>query len=80
MQEYQSKKCTFISGARIDNGHHANWAYKALDETMLMSDAVQKALDMTNSDDTLIVVTADHSHVFSINGYPVINNDILGKK
>lgn len=32
---------------------------------------------MTNDDETLIVVTSDHSHVFTYAGYPVRKNDVL---
>jgi alkaline phosphatase len=39
---------------------------------------VKKAYEMTDPNDTLIVVTADHSHVFTIAGYPHRGNDILG--
>ena len=43
-----------------------------------MSEAVKKAGELTNEEDTLIVVTADHSHTFIINGYPHPDNDIFG--
>ena len=44
-----------------------------------MDDAVQKALDMTSKDVTLVVVTADHDHTFSMTGYVGRGNNVLGK-
>ena len=71
--------CTYISsGGRIDHAHHDTRAHRASVETWAMSDAVQKALDMTNQDDTLIVVSADHSHVVTSNGYPHMDSPIYG--
>ena len=67
-----------VPGARIDQAHHDNWAKRALEETVSMDAAVGVAKSMTG-DDTLIVVTADHSHVMTIEGYPKRGNDILGK-
>jgi len=66
------------AGARIDHGHHETRAKKALHDTLAMEEAVQAALNMTDEADTLIIVTADHSHVMTINGYPERGNDILG--
>ena len=40
--------------------------------------AVQVALDETSEEDTLIVLTGDHSHGITINGYPRRGNNILG--
>jgi alkaline phosphatase len=68
-----------VEGARIDHANHYGNAYRALDETVAMSDAVQTALEATSRDDTLIVVTADHSHTLNFVGYPVRGNPILGK-
>jgi alkaline phosphatase len=67
-----------VEGGRIDHGHHAGNAYRALTETIAFSDAVRVAREMTG-DDTLIVVTADHSHTLTISGYPSRGNPILGK-
>src|SRR3546814_1407063 len=68
-----------VEGARIDHANHDGNAYRALDETTSLSRAVQAAVDMTSADDTLIVVTADHSHVLNFAGYPRRGNPILGK-
>ena len=68
-----------IESGRIDHGHHAGSAYNALTDTIEFSKAVQAAFDKTNPEDTLIIVTADHSHVFTIAGYPKRGNPILGK-
>lgn len=67
-----------IEAGRIDHAHHAGNAYRALTDTVELSNAVRKALEKTNAKDTLIVVTADHSHTFTIAGYPARGNPILG--
>ena len=50
----------------------------ALYETLAFEDAIQEAIDMTDEEDTLIIVTGDHSHAFDIQGYSYRGNDILG--
>jgi len=67
-----------VEGGRIDHGHHAGWAKRALLDTVELSNAVRKAVQLTRERDTLIIVTADHSHVFTIAGYPHRGNNILG--
>jgi hypothetical protein len=52
--------------------------FAALIETIEFSKAVRYAMDHTDAKDTLIIVTADHSHTFTIAGYPSRGNDILG--
>jgi alkaline phosphatase len=68
-----------IESGRIDHGHHANSAFNALTDTIEFSRAIQTAVDNSNPDNTLIIVTADHGHVFTIAGYPKRGNPILGK-
>ncbi len=67
-----------VESGRIDHGHHAGNAYRALTDTIAFSEAVEVALEKTDERETLIIVTADHSHVFTIAGYPVRGNPILG--
>jgi alkaline phosphatase len=68
-----------VEGGRIDHAHHYGNAYRALDETVAMADAVRVATELTSADDTLILVTADHSHTLTFVGYPQRGNPILGK-
>ncbi len=68
-----------VEGGRIDHAHHECNAYRALTDTIEFARAVTIALEKTNRRETLIIVTADHSHVFTMGGYPVRGNPILGK-
>jgi alkaline phosphatase len=68
-----------VEAGRIDHAHHAGNAANALNETIEMSDAVRAAVEFVDPDETLILVTADHSHVFTMAGYPRRGNPILGK-
>lgn len=68
-----------VEGGRIDHAHHAGNAYNALMDTIEFSNAVSEAIKHTKASETLILVTADHSHVFTIAGYPKRGNPILGK-
>jgi len=76
----QSPKGFFlmVEGGRIDHGHHAGNAQRALAETIEFAKAVSVALAKTKASETLIVVTADHSHTLTISGYPKRGNPILG--
>lgn len=67
-----------VEGGRIDHGHHIGKAGYALTEGQEFAKAVEYAAKNTDTSETLILVTADHSHVFSIAGYPTRGNDILG--
>lgn len=67
-----------VESGRIDHAHHNGNAFRALTETIELSNAVRAAAQKVNLNETLIIVTADHSHTFTIAGYPTRGNDILG--
>ncbi|KAF2362399.1 Alkaline phosphatase [Trinorchestia longiramus] len=67
-----------VEGGRIDHAYHNNLPKKALEETLAFDEAIAAVLKQVDLDETLVVVTADHSHVLTMNGYPNRGNDILG--
>lgn len=69
----------FLSGGRIDHGHHEGKAKQALHEAVEMDRAIGRADLMTSVHDTLTLVTADHSHMFNFGGYTVRGNTIFGR-
>lgn len=66
-----------VEGGRIDHAHHAGNAYRALVDTVAFAEAVAIAVELTDRGETLIIVTADHSHTLTISGYPRRGNPIL---
>uniref|UniRef100_A0A8D1VS84 alkaline phosphatase n=1 Tax=Sus scrofa TaxID=9823 RepID=A0A8D1VS84_PIG len=68
----------FVEGGRIDHGHHENIAYRALIEAVMFDTAIDKAGQLTSEEDTLTLVTADHSHVFTYGGYPLRGSSVFG--
>nr|XP_045223826.1 alkaline phosphatase, placental type isoform X2 [Macaca fascicularis] len=68
----------FVEGGRIDHGHHESRAYRALTEAVMFDDAIERAGQLTSEEDTLTLVTADHSHVFSFGAYPLRGSSIFG--
>jgi len=67
-----------VEAGRIDHAHHANNAYRALVATVELSRAVAAARALTDPEETLIVVTADHSHPLTLAGYARRGNPVLG--
>jgi len=68
-----------VEGGRIDFAHHETNAYRALTETIEFARAVSVAIERTDRRNTLMIVTADHSHAFTMAGYARRGNPILGK-
>jgi alkaline phosphatase len=68
-----------VEGGKIDHAHHDGNAYRALTETIELSNAVRAALARVDPAETLVLVTSDHGHTLQIGGYPTRGNPILGK-
>ncbi|MGE3845206.1 MAG: alkaline phosphatase [Vicinamibacterales bacterium] len=60
-----------VESGRIDHAHHEGNAFRALTDTEALDEAIFVAAQMVDLRDTLIIVSADHSHVFNIAGYPM---------
>lgn len=71
-----------VEGGRIDHALHGTNAKRVMEDTIAFDNAVQAALDKVKETDptlehTLIVVTADHDHTMTFNGYVKRGNPIL---
>lgn len=67
-----------VEGGRVDHGSHAGNAYRTLSDAVALNDAVKAVLRKVDINETLIVVTGDHSHTLTIAGYAKRGNPILG--
>ncbi|KAM4694327.1 intestinal-type alkaline phosphatase-like [Discoglossus pictus] len=63
----------------IDHGHHDGRAKQSLTEAVEFDKAIHRAGQLTEESDTLTVVTADHSHVFTFGGYTDRGTNIFGR-
>ncbi|TAM08052.1 MAG: alkaline phosphatase [Paraburkholderia sp.] len=66
-----------VEGGRIDHALHSTNAKRALDDTVAFDEAIRVALEKVDLSNTLIVVTADHDHTMTFNGYSGRGNSIL---
>ncbi|GAB0092953.1 Alkaline phosphatase [Sergentomyia squamirostris] len=72
LRRHQKGFFLVVESGMIDQAHHRGLAKQALTEVSAMDDAVAATVKIMQRelDDTLIIVTADHAHTLSINGYP----------
>ncbi|MEY5099714.1 MAG: alkaline phosphatase PhoA [Pseudomonadota bacterium] len=68
-----------VEGGRIDHALHGTNAKRALEDTIAFDEAIKRALSLVDLKNTLVVVTADHDHTMTFNGYSHKGNPILGK-
>ncbi|MNH83107.1 Alkaline phosphatase precursor [compost metagenome] len=66
-----------VEGGRIDHALHATNAKRSLTDAVALDEAVKTALGKVDLADTLVVVTADHDHTMTINGYAAKGNPVL---
>jgi alkaline phosphatase len=78
LQKNEQGYALIIEAGRIDHGHHEGRAYKALTETQELHETVAWLMTQVDVKETLIVVTADHSHTLTLSGYATRGNPILG--
>lgn len=60
-----------IESGRIDHGHHENRAKLVFEEVAHLHKIVEFIRSEIDEEETLMIVTADHSHTMTISGYPV---------
>nr|CDS27094.1 alkaline phosphatase [Hymenolepis microstoma] len=62
----------FVEGARIDHAHHGNLGkqVKSLIDMLAFEEAIREGVKMVNLEETLVILTADHSHSFHLVGEP----------
>ncbi len=67
-----------VESGRVDHANHDGNLYRTVTDGKAFADAIAKAMEMTNPEETLIIVTADHEHAITFNGYCGRGSDILG--
>jgi alkaline phosphatase len=67
-----------IEGGRVDHANHGGNLHRAVTDGKAFADAVAKVMQMTNPTDTLLIVTADHGHTLTFNGYCGRGSPITG--
>ncbi|WP_306117453.1 MULTISPECIES: alkaline phosphatase [unclassified Roseitalea] len=67
-----------VEAGRVDHANHATNAARMVRDGVAFAEAVAIADALTDDEDTLIVVTADHEHALAFNGYCGRGSNILG--
>lgn len=58
-----------VEGGRVDHANHDGNLHRTVTDGAAFAAAIEKALSMVDTKETLIIVTADHSHAINFNGY-----------
>ena len=72
-----------VEGGMIDKPHNLVKARVSLQEVICFNNAINSTMKLLEDagikDETLVIVTSDHSHTLTLSGYPSRGNSILGK-
>ncbi|SFV34683.1 alkaline phosphatase [Devosia crocina] len=66
-----------VEAGRVDHALHGGNAYRAFEDGVQFAEAIRAAQEMVD-EDTLIIVTADHEHVISFQGYCGRGSSVVG--
>lgn len=58
-----------VEAGRVDHASHGGNAHRAFTDGVEFAEAIRVAQEMTDEENTLIIVTADHEHAIFFNGY-----------
>lgn len=58
-----------VEAGRVDHANHSSNLYRTVTDGVAFAEAVAKVQELTNEEDTLLIVTADHEHAIAFNGY-----------
>ena len=67
-----------VEAGRVDHANHDGNLHRVLVDGKAFADAIAKAVELTNPEETLIIVTADHEHAIAFNGYCGRGSKITG--
>lgn len=67
-----------IEGSNIDKASHLNNAYGTVTETVEFAEAIKAVLAKVNLDETLVIVTADHSHPLNLHAGGAHDSPVMG--
>ena len=67
-----------VESGRVDHAQHATNLARAVTDGAEFARMIQRVDELTDDEETLIVVTADHEHSFALNGYCGRGSNILG--
>lgn len=67
-----------VESGRVDHANHDGNLHRVVTDGAAFAEAIEKAMSMVNPEETLIIVTADHEHAISFNGYCGLGSPVTG--